>query len=130
MPGQTNFTGFRNHFPMPSHQSGGVENFWYSWDYGMVHFVQVNTETDFPNAPDLPGGEGKENAGPFAPTGAQLAWLEHDLAHVDRKRTPWVIVAGHRPWYVSGGKCSECQTAFEPLLVKYGVDLVLFGLDV
>ncbi|KAG2025112.1 hypothetical protein GB937_003344 [Aspergillus fischeri] len=27
MPGQTNFTGFRNHFRMPSAQSGGVENF-------------------------------------------------------------------------------------------------------
>ena len=33
---------------MPSAQSGGVENFWYSWDYGMVHFIQFNTETDFP----------------------------------------------------------------------------------
>lgn len=44
--GQSNFTGFRNHFRMPSEQSGGVENFWYSWDYGMVHFVQFNTETD------------------------------------------------------------------------------------
>jgi acid phosphatase type 7 len=112
---------------MPSAQSQGVENFWYSWDHGMVHFVQFNTETDFPNAPDEPGGEGAENAGPFAPSGAQLAWLKNDLAHVDRKKTPWVIAAGHRPWYISGTKCTECQAAFEPLLLQYGVDLVLHG---
>lgn len=44
--GQTNFTGFRNHFRMPSAQSGGLENFWYSWDYGLAHYIQFNTETD------------------------------------------------------------------------------------
>ncbi|KAJ5745944.1 hypothetical protein N7520_011126 [Penicillium odoratum] len=125
--GQTNFTGFRNHFRMPSEQSGGLENFWFSWDYGMVHFVQFNTETDFPDAPDLPGGSGDENAGPFAPNGTQLAWLKKDLASVDRKKTPWIIVAGHRPWYVDSATCDECQSAFEPLLVEYKVDIALFG---
>jgi hypothetical protein len=93
----------------------------------MVHFVMFNTETDFPNAPDEPNGEGAENAGPFAPSGAQLAWLQKDLAAVDRKKTPWVVAAGHRPWYVSTTVCTECQTAFEPLLIQYGVDLVLHG---
>ena len=41
---------------MPSEQSGGLENFWYSWDYGMVHYIQFNTETDVglkPSDPDL-----------------------------------------------------------------------------
>jgi hypothetical protein len=46
MPGQTNFTGYRNHFRMPSFESGGLENFWYSFDFGMTHFVQFDTETD------------------------------------------------------------------------------------
>ncbi|KAL2020100.1 hypothetical protein VTK56DRAFT_8904 [Thermocarpiscus australiensis] len=127
LPGQLNFTGYRQHWNMPSASSGGVENFWYSFDHGMVHFVMFNTETDFPNAPDEPNGEGAENAGPFAPSGAQLAWLKKDLASVDRKKTPWVVAAGHRPWYVSNEVCTECQSAFEPLLVEYGVDLVLHG---
>ncbi|KAJ5585520.1 uncharacterized protein N7459_005320 [Penicillium hispanicum] len=145
MQGQTNFTGFRNHFRMPSEQSRGLENFWYSWDYGLVHFIQINTETDvsrshsgrirelllltpqFPDAPDLPGGSGDENAGPFAPNGTQLRWLQEDLASVDRKKTPWVIVAGHRPWYVDKTKCGSCQAAFEPLFLEYGVDIALFG---
>lgn len=46
VPGQTNFTGYRNHFRMPSAESGGVENFWYSFDFGMTHYVQFDTETD------------------------------------------------------------------------------------
>jgi 3',5'-cyclic AMP phosphodiesterase CpdA len=129
MPGQKNFTGYRNHWKMPSAQSGGVENFWYSWDNGMVHYIIFNTETDFPDAPDLPGGEGKENAGPFAPNGTQLAWLKKDLAAVDRQKTPWIIAAGHRPWYVSNTECTECRAAFEGLFVQYGVDLLLFGHD-
>ncbi|KAJ5939037.1 hypothetical protein N7466_002171 [Penicillium verhagenii] len=125
--GQTNFTGYRNHFRMPSEQSGGLENFWYSWDYGMVHFIQFNTETDFTDAPDLPGGSGEENAGPFAPNGTQVAWLKKDLASVDRKKTPWIIAAGHRPWYVDESKCTACKSAFEPLFIEYGVDIALFG---
>ncbi|KAK9490467.1 Metallo-dependent phosphatase-like protein [Lipomyces doorenjongii] len=127
LPGQLNFTGYRAHWNMPSAESGGVENFWYSWDHGSVHFIQFNTETDFPNAPDEPGGEGGEDAGPFAPSGSQLAWLKKDLASVDRKKTPWVIASGHRPWYVSTTECLECQAAFEPFLLQYGVDLVLHG---
>lgn len=114
LPGQLNFTGYRAHWNMPSDVSGGVENFWYSWNHGMVHFITFNTETDFPNAPDEPGGEGAEFAGPFAPSGAQLAWLAKDLAAVDRKKTPWVIAAGHRPWYVSTSEVSS-PTAYPPL---------------
>ena len=78
----------------------------------MVHYIQFNTETDFPNAPDEPGGEGAEFAGPFAPSGAQLAWLAKDLAGVNRKKTPWVIAAGHRPWYVSTSEV--CISQFLP----------------
>jgi acid phosphatase type 7 len=82
---------------MPSAESYGLGNMWYSFDHGMVHFIQFNTETDYPNAADEPGGEGAENAGPFAPNGTQLAWLEADLKSVDRSKTPWIIVGGHRP---------------------------------
>ncbi|KDR66696.1 hypothetical protein GALMADRAFT_80567 [Galerina marginata CBS 339.88] len=133
MPGQTNFTGYRNHFRMPSSQSAGLENFWYSFDHGMVHYVQFDTETDLGHGilgPDQPGGSGGspgEDSGPFGLMDQQTNWLKKDLANVDRKETPWVIVAGHRPWYVSGEICSECQLAFESILNQYSVDLVLSG---
>ncbi|OQO11458.1 hypothetical protein B0A48_03185 [Cryoendolithus antarcticus] len=134
MPGQTNFTGYRNHFRMPSRQSGGLENFWYSYDHGMVHYVQIDTETDLGHgiiAPDEPGGSANEDSGPFATLkDQQTKWLAADLASVDRAKTPWVIVAGHRPWYISTGssdQCLDCQDVFEPILLRYGVDLVLSG---
>jgi hypothetical protein len=104
--------------------------FWYSFEYGMMHFVMIDTETDFTKAPDGLGGSAGFNTGPFGSTAdQQLAFLEADLASVDRAVTPWVIVGGHRPWYTTGtsGGCGPCQDAFEPLLYKYGVDLAIFG---
>lgn len=136
MPGQTNFTGYRNHFRMPSEESGGLENFWYSFDHGMAHFIQLDTETDLGHgliSPDQPGGPEKEDSGPFATMmNQQTNWLKADLAAVDRTATPWVIVAGHRPWYInvandSSDVCWACKDAFEPLFMDFSVDLVLSG---
>lgn len=102
--------------------------FWYSFEYGMAHIVMIDTETDFPKAPDGPDGSAGLNSGPFGVDNQQLEFLEADLASVNRSVTPWVIVAGHRPWYSAGGSaCTECQTAFEGILYKYGVDLGVFG---
>ncbi|KAJ4147145.1 hypothetical protein LMH87_001690 [Akanthomyces muscarius] len=102
--------------------------FWFSFEYGMAHIVMINTETDFPSAPDGPDGSAGLNSGPFGGPEQQLQFLEADLASVDRSVTPWVIVAGHRPWYTTGGDgCTPCQQAFEPLFYKYGVDLGVFG---
>ncbi|KAK8052557.1 acid phosphatase [Apiospora rasikravindrae] len=97
--------------------------FWYSFEYGMVHFVMIDTETDFASAPD----ETWLESGPFGVPHQQLEFLEADLASVDRTVTPWVVVSGHRPWYTSGEVCAACQLAFEPLLYKYGVDLAVLG---
>ncbi len=136
MPGQTNFTGYINHFRMPSDISNGTGNFWYSFDHGMAHFIQLDTETDLGHgfiSPDEPGGSEAENSGPFNPVmNAQTTWLANDLAAVDRSKTPWVIVAGHRPWYInyankSSAVCTECKDVFEPLFLQYNVDLVLSG---
>jgi hypothetical protein len=104
--------------------------FWYSFDYGMVHITMIDTETDFANSPDGPGGSSDLDAGPFGFTNQQLEFVAADLASVDRTITPWVIVAGHRAWYSTGGSgniCSPCQIAFEELLYTYGVDLAMFG---
>lgn len=104
--------------------------FWFSFDYGMAHVVMIDTETDFQNAPDQPGGSANLYGGPFGTPNQQINFLENDLLSVDRSITPWIIVAGHRPWYSTGGSdniCTPCQKAFEPLLYKYGVDLAVFG---
>lgn len=146
--GQRNFTDFMNRFgrTMPAAFSSTSKNatasalaakakslsnppFWYSFEYGMAHIVMFNTETDFPDAPDAPGGSAGLESGPFGAPNQQLDFLAADLASVDRSVTPWLIVAGHRPWYTTGGRsgCQPCQAAFEPLLYQYSVDLAIFG---
>ncbi len=129
--GQYNFTDYSARwtpnlpttFPSPSSNAAAKANataaqqlalppFWYSYDYGMVHFVSIDTETDFPSAPDT----ANLGAGPFARKNQQLEFLKADLASVDRSVTPWVVVMGHRPWYSTGESdniCSECQTALK-----------------
>ncbi|CAI7654737.1 unnamed protein product [Penicillium glandicola] len=147
--GQKNFTDFMHRFDktMPQSFASSSSNttaqtlartarslsnppFWYSFEYGMAHVVMIDTETDFPDAPSGVGGSAKLNGGPFGTTNQQIDFLKADLASVDRSVTPWVIVAGHRPWYSTGGSsniCDPCQEAFEGLFYQYGVDLGVFG---
>ncbi|CAK3967898.1 Metallo-dependent phosphatase [Lecanosticta acicola] len=126
--GQTNFTGFRNRFRMPSARSGGLENFWYSYDHGMAHFVSIDTETDLGHGLVGPDEGSPEFGGPFGLMNQQINWLTNDLASVDRTKTPWVVVLGHRPFYNSaGGICANCITAFEDIFHQYGVDLYFCG---
>ncbi|KAJ4141783.1 hypothetical protein NW768_001000 [Fusarium equiseti] len=207
-PSQRNFTAFQNRFHMAGEKSGGVGNFWHSFDYGLAHFVSIDTETDYAHSPDktfvedlekakeeedclgkdkdLPKckckGEDKNtpeceeevckckpikmedekdpmdeeaeilsdeahplanmthitDAGPFgAIRGSykdnkayeQYQWLKKDLASVDRCKTPWIIVMGHRPMYSS--KCGDyhehLREAFEKLFLKHKVDLYIAG---
>lgn len=100
----------------------------------MAHFIQLDTETDLGHgivSPDEIGGSGNENFGPFASyMNQQTDWLRKDAAAVDRKKTPWIIVGGHRPWYLaakSSSMCLDCKTVFEPLFMEFGVDLVMSG---
>lgn len=147
--GQKNFTDFMTRFgktmptTFPSASSNATARalankaaalakppFWYSFDYGMVHVLMIDTETDFPDAPDGPGTS--LNSGPFGYEKQQLEFVEADLASVDRSVTPFVMTAGHRPWYSTGASsdhnvCTACQEAFEPLFYKYGVDVSVFG---
>lgn len=116
---------------MPSDISGGVSNFWYSFDYSMVHFLIYDTETDLGTGeigPEEPGGASGAHDGPFGPTmNAQIDFIEKDLASVNRFLTPWVIALGHRPWYTNSQPCTQCQRAFEPLFIKHDVDVVFSG---
>jgi hypothetical protein len=88
-----NFTAYNARFKMPSAASGGNSNMWYSFDAGPVHFVSLDLETAYPGA--------AEEFRYVWPTGGfagnMTAWLARDLAAVDRRATPWVLVAGHHP---------------------------------
>lgn len=95
----TDFTWYNKHYNMPSAESGGVSNMWYSFESGPVHFVSLLTETDLGEGLLGPIEKAKGNVnGPFGKPNQQVDWLKADLASVDRQKTPWVVVGLHRPW--------------------------------
>ena len=93
---------FRAVFSLP-----GTNEKWYSYDWGRVHFVALDTESDF---------------------ATQASWLDADLG---ASALPWKIVYFHKPPYSSGGHGSDValRTALAPVLEKHGVQLVLAGHD-
>mmetsp|Transcript_4421 Transcript_4421/g.12067 ORF Transcript_4421/g.12067 Transcript_4421/m.12067 type:complete len:485 (-) Transcript_4421:91-1545(-) len=123
-----NFTAYNARWHMPSAESSGVMSMWYSWNYGPVHFVSVNTETDFPNAEEKDTGDSHSRrfpAGHFAPDGAYLKWLEADLKAASEARKAgkgprWIVAGGHRPY-------GDITKEHVPLFEKYGVDLYVAG---
>ncbi|TDH69901.1 hypothetical protein CCR75_006261 [Bremia lactucae] len=131
-----NYSAYNARFRMPSPESNGALNMWYSFDYGSVHFTTISSETDFPNHPSN-AYLSKQTYGNF---GNQLAWLEADLkaANGNRALVPWIVVGMHRPIYTirscdaNGVPTNEyeslkVQKAFESLFIKYQVDLVYQG---
>lgn len=150
-PSQRNFTAYEHRFRMPGNETGGVGNMWYSFDYGLAHFVSIDGETDFANSPEFPFAldvTGDEtlpteaqtfvtDSGPFGAVGdykdtktyAQYQWLVKDLAAVDRTKTPWVFAMSHRPMYSSqvSSYQAHLRAAFESLLLQNGVDAYLSG---
>jgi len=97
---------FRKHFTVPSNGAKGkaTPGTTYSFNYGNVHFVVLNTES---NPAD------------------QKAWLENDLKDNKQK---WIIVSMHKGIYQQGGK-SAFFDAWASILDSYEVDLVLNGHD-
>jgi len=120
----TNYTAYRTRWEFNNAASGGTQNMWYSFDYGMAHFIQVDTETDFPGSPEGPGT--RLGGGPF---GNQLAWIEADLQKAvgNRANVPWIIMSGHRPVWFSGGQDPDVNTFLLPLIEQYKVDIYFAG---
>jgi hypothetical protein len=83
---------------------------YYSFDYGPVHFVAVDTERAFQDP---------------ARRAAQLAWLDSDLAATGQ---PWKVVYFHRAPYSSGlghGSDLLVRSTLMPIFQRHGVHLVL-----
>lgn len=104
-----NYTAFSHRFRMPTN---GFKNQYYSFDYGPIHFISMNTEKEYDN---------HEVGTP------QYRWIENDLIQANRNRenVPWIFFMGHRPMY--DWNSTRIQTHIEPLLVKYNVDVGFWG---
>jgi len=118
-----NFTSYKHRFTTPFSQwpynpnikvDNDIGVFYYSYDYHLIHFVSMCTE-DYIHS--------------YAPGSPQYEWISNDLKSVDRTKTPWVIMLGHRPMYSSDEATDSgpLQQYIEPLLVEYKVDIMLTG---
>ena len=85
----------------------------YSYDYGPVHFIALDTESAFLSA---------------ARRQEQIAWLTADLQA--SQDAPWRVAYFHRPPYNSGvehGSDLLVRAAFGPLFEQYNVQIVISG---
>ncbi|XP_049875413.1 acid phosphatase type 7 isoform X6 [Pectinophora gossypiella] len=125
-----NFRQYKQRFSMPNMRVS--ESMYYSWDLGPVHFVGVNTEAYY-----------FLNYG-LVPLIEQFQWLEQDLKMASRPENravrPWIVLYGHRPMYCSNSDDIDCSVEYtrkglpflgvysmEPLLRRYGVDVVIWA---
>ena len=99
--------------------ASGTEHY-YSFNYGNIHFVCLDSMTASRNTIEVNGSDG-----PMA------AWLRTDLASTT---ATWIVCFFHHPPYTHGSHNSDTETElvqmrsnFLPILEAGGVDLVLAG---
>ena len=120
---QTAPYGMRNQFSTPANGPVtplGLEKSCYSYDYGSVHFVVLDSQI-LEEALAAAGG----GADILAP---QLAWLDKDLAA--HTSAAFTVVMMHKPIYYNvNTRANDELKAFIPVFDKYHVDIVMAGHD-
>lgn len=101
-------------YPTPHQISGSSNPCYYGKEVGVVHLISLCSYAGY-----------FENS-------TQYLWLADYLAtRINRQRTPWLMVTTHAPLYNSNNKHwgtgEPFRLSIEPLLYKYGVDIVLAG---
>jgi hypothetical protein len=94
----------------------GLKDQTYSYDYGNVHIVVLDSQED------------EEKAINGSILDVQKTWLENDLKNTDK---PWKLVFFHKtPYYNKATRTNEAiKAAFSPIFDKYHVDVVFNGHD-
>ena len=119
-------------FTLPkSAEAGGVASgteAYYSFDYGNVHFVALDSHDTDRTAPDNP----TTNICPDSGEGAAMyRWLCEDLAATAQD---WIFTYWHHPPYTKGSHDSDAESQliemrekFNPVIEYFGSDLNLTG---
>ena len=116
-PGNGDYGGgkyarFKAQWAMPGWEER--QSLYHSFNLGRAHIVGINTE-------DIEHSR----------AATMLAWLDADLSAANqpdaRKLRPWLVVHFHRPAYSTGNTDAVPYKIFEPLMYKYGVDVVFAG---
>jgi acid phosphatase type 7 len=103
-------------FTLPQNGPEGLKSEVYSWDYGQVHFVVLQSQAQ----------EQKTQFGDILKP--QQDWLEADLAASQAK---WKIVLMHKPPYgvMPTRTNKDVRDAFCPIFDKHHVDIVIGAHD-
>ncbi|MCJ8014636.1 phosphodiester glycosidase family protein [Paenibacillus sp. KQZ6P-2] len=96
---------FLAHFNQPGNGLESLKGSNFSFDYGDIHFMVLNSEYQYEE---------------------QQQWLEQDLSNTTKK---WKIAIFHRGPYGSIYDTEEIRRLWAPVLEKHQVDLVLNGHD-
>lgn len=109
-----NFTQYKGRFAAvemyAGANSGSNSNRYYSFNRGLNHFVVLTAEAYlYAKSPVFLAN--------------QLAWLKADLAAVDRKATPWIVVNMHKDFTMA----AEAFADFQPILDAAKVDILYCG---
>lgn len=94
---------YKKYYPYPY-----AAGFYWSFDYGPAHITVVDHYTTFTSG------------------SAQYNWIVNDLASTTK---PWKILMFHEPGWGAGTHANNTntQTHLHPLVMQYGVDLVVNG---
>ena len=119
-----NFTQYKRFFNFSSViDTPGETELHYSFDYGGVHFIILNTEDFFDYDTDI-----------YNCSQAQMDWLLSDLANT--QPSDLIVASFHRPaWSIRQDRQDRWAQAetirheFHQLFVQYGIDIVFCGHD-
>ncbi|MBO9699568.1 MAG: metallophosphoesterase [Sporocytophaga sp.] len=111
-------------FDTPSNgEAGGVPSgteAFYSFDYGNIHFLSLDSYGKEDNATRL-----------YDTLGAQVEWVKRDL---EANKSKWIVAFWHHAPYTMGHHNSDTETElalirsnFIRILERYGVDLIICG---
>ena len=93
----------------------------YSFDYGNIHFIAINS--------GYCAGAAKVDKVLFKKDSPEYKWLEEDLEKTKKdKKIKWVILYDHYPVHAHGvSLVPQWQNQISPIIDKYKIDLVLSG---
>ena len=138
MPSNDVFKG--NNTVITKNDFSSRNNWYFSWNQGLVHYVALSTELFFTFPKERSGGRNITWDG--ASLVSMFEWLEKDLAlaNKNRDKVPWIVAHGHRSVYCScDGDCDSNSEqirdgpfkngtyGLEDLFFRHGVDIYLNG---
>jgi hypothetical protein len=96
-------TYFKKYYPFPY-----VSGFYWAFDYGPARIIVLDEYTS------------------YASGSAQYNWLVNELSSTTKL---WKVIVSHEPGWGAGthGNNVDIQNIIHPLVLQYGVDLLIFG---